>query len=805
MTSLYGHRIQSSHMASCPCADSSPHRAWLEQNTASVPHEADLRRLAKDAGDICSALGVPSKLAVRYAISIQDEVERKAISYTGHSNATNSTRDIENTLKNAMGTAYLVDVSPSHRAAACNAICAIIEAVSSSLHAGLRRLLDSECLWFGFLRIYLDRFNRAKAKCLRQVLTTLLSMLSKCLDGPKAERFRVHMMTTLLGVIFGRAAYPALKPALHALKFLLHGESISVTNLLNTARVYLSLSFQSSEGEQSLQHIKSLTRAHQLCDRGRGLVESEAFNREMPALELVLEVLLHSLLGWVLHVEVAAAAGHLFVTFLDKLRVQKSAELEYHLAGSRVPCWAACLRQSVNDDVGILDVYKHHILPRLFKISAQDDLRFLESLQVVQKLNVDHPQSWESDVLLLFTALQVMREHGISEAIGMKASSSNQLQCISRRTDPNVSGDDDQKQLGSDIEDKALEGLLYSQSSLIRLSALSLLTAPTISKKLFASSKIQLLKVVLPYFHAEMDVGARAEFLLIMKRFFERLRASLLYLRKQTELDEGKWTKTNHAQDESRLEKPAMPIHCYVEIPQASFGDLIQFLKWYISSIKFELQPTSSYQVHITALSLLMILVGSSLHKSLSLEGELEKPQERVGEPLNLSLHSPGMDRVLLDLIMDPFEDIRERAANILKKTSEGLFDISCVRNKSLGITGSKLADLGDSFRTISMDPKMDTFVDRTSKLMNQTGRVDHSDGFAHSIELAYDQIYKYLKPFVCTTEQKGTIPTAMEFVEKVMKNLEMQVTLALNAFDRAITGSLIHGLLMSLRLVHNG
>lgn len=319
-------------------------------------------------------------------------------------------RECEGILKNTIRTAYLVDISASYRATACNVICAFLEGGLSSQNRALRALFDSQCLWFNVLRIYLDRFDSAKGKSMRQLLITLLSLLSRNSNLTMTEEFRAYMMSTLVETVFGTEPYPKLKSAFHALDHLLNGDSISVSDLLRTVQVYFSTSSRSKNGSQTWRPSMSRFRRLQICERGKAISEGEIKDGSTTSLEAASELLTHSLLDWVLHVEIASTAGHLLVTILRKLRAQTSAEMSYWDAVSGTPYWAACLRKNVSKHLEAIEVYRYHVFPRLFLLDSQDNLKFLESLHLAQLLDGDFIAFSGSDTLMLFTALRTLKE-----------------------------------------------------------------------------------------------------------------------------------------------------------------------------------------------------------------------------------------------------------------------------------------------------------------------------------------------------------------------------------------------------------
>lgn len=353
-----------------------------------------------------------------------------------------------------------------------------------------------------------------------------------------------------------------------------------------------------------------------------------------------------------------------------------------------------------------------------------------------------------------------------------------------------------QKEIELDIPRQVLERLLNNPSATLRFTSLThLLTFPA-SNKVFPEANLLILKSVLPYFHTETDVGLRAEFFAMIERFIDRLRSSFLYLRREIERRGGKL-------DADGVNKGLQPGKQYVSTDETlhmlktSFYDQLNFLYWYIDFLKYELQPTSSYQAHITALGVLTVFVECTVN-GRDFFGR-RPPDRHVEWPWRIEILGRGMNRVLVDLMMNSFDDVRERAVNILKHAPERSPYVCSIQED---IAVIRLESSGQS-ETESLHLKVG-IVSRASWLMDQTGRADHSNGFARSLDLLFDRLSKYDAMQDDASDYNRLIETGEKLCGKIVEQLEMELQMALSRPDKAIIGTSISGLLNSLRSVYH-
>ena len=133
--------------------------------------------------------------------------------------------------------------------------------------------------------------------------------------------------------------------------------------------------------------------------------------------------------------------------------------------------------------------------------------------------------------------------------------------------------------------------------------------------------------------------------------------------------------------------------------------------------------------------------------------------------------------RLLLDLAIDPFEDVRQTTVSILAGFS---------RLCQLPVTG-----LGDTKTALVSNGNLDkTSAARKAELwMRRTGRADHADGAG----LLYSHLYDSLSGY-------GRDETRNEVVERLLGRLELDVKTAEDSLRLAVLTAPLHGWLIALR-----
>lgn len=305
--------------------------------------------------------------------------------------------------------------------------------------------------------------------------------------------------------------------------------------------------------------------------------------------------------------------------------------------------------------------------------------------------------------------------------------------------------------------------------------------------------------------YCDSDAKFRNEVLSNTKHMIERLRGATAFLVRETE----------SISFQLRPERPLPPQERQMAqqaLEQATelLQSHVSFIEWYIDFILGELIPTSSYQRHITALKALSLLLRSGILKPSS-----GTPPERIADnstvwPYMIEFFNPMSMRLLLDLLMDPFEDVRSSAASILRLTSSDDFtaneavtearaDVKSPQTansaQSLVTAGQNafIARLGVSCEESSLSVRsgkplglLKDFVERAEAWSKKTGRADYSDGVARSTSLLFGLL--------------SSINEQTDLLAQLVEDLETKLSIAENDLAQAVLDAPVHGNFAALR-----
>ncbi|KAH8198105.1 hypothetical protein TruAng_007726 [Truncatella angustata] len=378
--------------------------------------------------------------------------------------------------------------------------------------------------------------------------------------------------------------------------------------------------------------------------------------------------------------------------------------------------WHSFLCAGLDADISLLEPIQLYTLIPLFTSDKEQMLKYIEYLFSIQ-ISSEVKASLSITQMIWLSALEAGKKVGF---VGEPSTGSEQ----SAQTDGVVR-----------LERNVLEDLLSHSSQEARASAVSILIASPSTSKPYSRASLELLQQFLPAFHADGD----AKF---------RIIGAIGGITK----DLDRKMKKNKKNDASSSES--------VEI--AAFRDLLSlhtsFLQWYFDFLKSELIPTASYQRHITSLKAMVYVLKSDLRSITNKTGQ------------TLSLTDYAWLRAVLDLLMDPFDDVRETAASLLVLLS------------------SSGADNEVFAHSQHMLQELEEFCTRAEKLASRTARADHSDGVARS--------YEVLCRWLSSRDDKLTIPA------RILADIENKLSAAESNLAEAVLQAPIHGAFAALRYV---
>lgn len=321
-----------------------------------------------------------------------------------------------------------------------------------------------------------------------------------------------------------------------------------------------------------------------------------------------------------------------------------------------------------------------------------------------------------------------------------------------------------------------LDVLLCHRSHEARASGLSILLASPSTTRPYASGTLGVLQKHLPSFHDDVDPKIRYDLLGHSRNMIRRLHNSINTLRKESVLASKTPKKKPTASENTSFMASHEAVTHGVIQPSTQENDIkppIQvpreyekFVDWYTRFLKEELSPTASYQRHITSLRAMNYFLKSCLIPGD--EASVRRwPAERLIDNTWL--------RSVLDLIMDPYDDVRETAASlIMLLQSRG--PMSGPPAHINGLTSSPFEELF-------------MFCRNANELSLKTARADHCDGAARSQDLLF--------------RWSSSFEEAVGVLDSILSNLEQKLCAAEEDLAAAVLQAPVHGDFASLRYIN--
>lgn len=338
------------------------------------------------------------------------------------------------------------------------------------------------------------------------------------------------------------------------------------------------------------------------------------------------------------------------------------------------------------------------------------------------------------------------------------------------------------------LSNSSLERFLVENSRSVQLAALSLLVFSPQATKPLTQGALNIVKNHLGHLFTDTDANFRSEVQSLVHLLIDRIKSVTFNLQKTQER-------------ESRRAPPQGNNGNSTESDNGSGISTVyraheQFMTWLVLFLALELVPTASYQRHISALKTLDTLLRSGIDPSVEHKHLAKQSRGQVFWPFTVHVFTPLVSRVLLDLLLDPFDDVRQAALATLKLNSTGIIEHeSQPDSKQIG-TGFEDRPAGSAVTRVSGDQSY-LVLDRARRIMYSTGRVDHADGVA--------RIYDLIDFSTSSTASSASSAVKHSLNDySIVEQLVTLITEALRAakvdLADAVESYPVHGLLTALR-----
>lgn len=310
------------------------------------------------------------------------------------------------------------------------------------------------------------------------------------------------------------------------------------------------------------------------------------------------------------------------------------------------------------------------------------------------------------------------------------------------------------------LKSDVLGKFLLHQDQTIRLAALALLVTSHSTMKPITKVATDAVLQGLPSMHADCDAYGRGEIMSITRKFITRLKTGIL-----TEDEVLKASQSLEAARASAL--------------SGSNTETEAFLKAYLGFIQHDLCVTASYPRHASALKALRLLLESGLDPRADIK--LMKADAQTSWKIKLDVFTPRLLRLLVDLLLDSFEEVRNISLLIIN-----LFPAEIL-----------LGDLRGPFRQQSTGINILHALDRAEKIASNTSRADHADAVARLYHILFSAAGKHDSVENATSNWWST---KYSVVNTILARLEERVSSSKGLFSSTMQQAPLHGYMSGLR-----
>lgn len=557
---------------------------------------------------------------------------------------------------------------------------------------------------------YIEWNEKDQHRSMKLVLDLLTVLTGQNPDQETAASIRRHMLISLVSIITRQSTRPLVKSCINSLNHLFVRSVYKLEDIANTYR----------EVEPAVASLSDLELWRRFCS---------------------------ALVSWMYLHYVCSVAGKFIVTVFRALRDLAQAGPESgSLHELTVETWLDWLHEELRANPAILENIKLYIFVPLFKTDRPRSLELLDILNrpPTEKASRSDHNELDMNAILRLAALEVGKKSGLVEDPGM---SSQKVIYIGLRSNIEyfISGSSSLQKSSKYIvlDVKVMESVLSHPSPRIRLLALSLLATSPSSTKPYPAEALSLLKTHLPAYHSDPGAGFRQEALVYTKTMIQRIKGTITAGQKVV-------AGTASGGEKAGAKNAAAKVAVSQEVIQEHEN----FSKWYMSFLLGELVPTASYQRHITALRAIVQVLNFG--------------KELCGQSIFLDY---SWIRSILDLVVDPFSDVRETAISLLMMAPrEDVESLVQTRPDS----SMKLVDLVRDFRA------------QAAAMASRTGRADHGDGSAR------------LQGLLCSWA--SSLEQQLDILNQTIADIDMKLAVAKRDIALAVVEHPVHGDFASIR-----
>jgi hypothetical protein len=335
------------------------------------------------------------------------------------------------------------------------------------------------------------------------------------------------------------------------------------------------------------------------------------------------------------------------------------------------------------------------------------------------------------------------------------------------------------------IPDNIFGRLLRNNESTTRLAGLSLVVSSHSITRPFSKGGLRCLQSNFPHLFFETDANTRGEILVFVQRLVDRLKAAT------STIEKGLGRKRREPKKvQGELEQVQKTSN---DTPETVLAYHKDFLAWFLRFLRAQLHPAAAYQRHVTALRAFIIVAKSGLDYDLDQRHFPKQALSEIKWSFHIPIFSSWLRRNLYELIMNPFDDVRNFAALLLEMAPAVTQDDASSGSDLLFVTTRSEKHDGANTQLFS-------FLQRAEERMLRSGRADHADGVSRTYALLFK-----VAPTGQPTDSTESISTKwwntrLGIVRHLVEQLETTIGTANSNLSLAVSRFPMHGILSSLR-----
>lgn len=603
------------------------------------------------------------------------------------------------------------------------------------------------------------RFRDSKPKPMKQVLESLIAILLKTSEqSTKDAIVRKITSETVPSIILGEPR-SRIKASLTTLETLIRKNAILPIDFICMVRRWLL--------EEPSRWITLLEPDCKALSINLNQFLQQAANdstADLSSQKVAAEILVLRLLSQTKSLELAAAAGDVMSIFLQKMKAQYTNSSDIpESTQDLISVWVAPVRHMVLQDMRNLDSMSNHVLQPLFTVDFKGFRRFVDSLHLNSLLTGDMSNAPTHEFILLFAALQMAKKIGLVHEDRESALHHIVLgpymlilfpDYFSRAGTSSNKAED-----ALVLQSEVIGQFLFHQEFSVRIAALSLLVTAPISTKPVSSATMKAILKGLPPMHAESNSYSRGEILSLVRKLIVRLKGGLL----SGDEDLSQRVVASKKQQPTFARDDSETLAC---------------LRDYIAFLKSDLRPTASYPRHITALKSLMLFLDSGLDSRFEKPAGAKSDGIQTKWKLHIEVFEPSLLRLLVDLLLDPFDDVRATSLAILK-----LFPLEVVMGSLPSETG-----------TAENKPQIINALAKAEMLASNTSRADYADTVARLYQITFSAAAQTVSNSGPWWQAKSTV------VDTILQKLEEKLAAVGGLFKSSMRDAPLHGYVSALR-----